>query len=157
MKFPSSNHMWSIKCPRWICLIDFYVGIHSKRKADDKNSQSKSAKKTANFQSLLQCVMDVKRSCASSLGPVGWWSDFLELCHPPWQLGILEFQNQNWKWASFDYCFRSLWSLTNGNWFMCVGIISVHVYVYTHTCVYMALCLVWFCVIPPRYAMEQKW
>lgn len=123
--------MWSIKSLYWICLKDFYMENHNKQKADDKSSQSKSAKKAADLRRFLQCVMDVTLSCGSSLHPVGWRSDFLELCHSPWQFWILVSKpepglNQVLRLRRCsldifsDYCFRSLRSHPNQNWFMCI-------------------------------------
>lgn len=75
--------------------------------------------------------MDVTLSCGSSLHPVGWRSDFLELCHSPWQFWILVSKpepgvNQVLRLQCrsldifSDYCFRSLRSHSNQNWFMCI-------------------------------------
>lgn len=75
-----------------------------------KSSQSYSAKKAANLQRFLQCVTDVMLSCGSSLCPLGWRSDSLELCQSPWQFGILEFQNQNQRLANFSGSTTALWA-----------------------------------------------
>lgn len=109
--------------------MDFNMGNHNKQKANKKSSRSYWAKKAANPKSkgFLQCIMDMMLSCGSSLCPVWWRSDCLEVCQSPWQFGILEFQNQNQKLFRLrhcslgvftDYCFRSLPSPTNQNWFM---------------------------------------
>lgn len=54
-----------------MCLVDFYMGSHSKQKANEKSSQSDSTKGAANIHIFQQSVMDVMLSCGSSLCPVG--------------------------------------------------------------------------------------